>query len=117
MGILSSIKEKIFGTPDPGSPAPAETATEKVEPVDVEAVLEKIVKAKGLKLDWRGSIVDFLKALDLDCSLAARKELAVELKYVGTDSDGSAKKNTWLLKMVMRTLAECGGKVPKKLLK
>jgi len=87
------------------------------EPVDIEAVLEGIVKAKGVKLNWRTSIVDLLKALDLDSSLAARKELAADLKYNGKDPDGSAEKNIWLHKEVMKALAENGGKVPAALLK
>ena len=86
------------------------------EPVDVEAIVEAIVKAKGVPSNWRVSIVDLLKALDLDSSLAARKELAKELNYTGTDPDGSAEKNIWLHKAVMKALAENGGKVPKEML-
>ena len=93
------------------------TAAAKPEPVDVEAILEAAVKAKGQKLNWRTSIVDLLKALDIDSSLAARKELAAELKYNGKDPDGSAEKNIWLHKEVMKALAENGGKVPADLLK
>jgi len=87
------------------------------EPVDVEAIMEAAVKAKGIKLNWRTSIVDLLKALDIDSSLAARKELAAELKYDGKDPDGSAEKNIWLHKAVMKALAENGGKIPSDLLK
>lgn len=90
---------------------------EPAKPVDVEAILEAAVKTKGIKLNWRTSIVDLLKALDLDSSLAARKELAVELKYSGKDPDGSAEKNIWLHKAVMKALAENGGNVPADLLK
>jgi nucleoid-associated protein YgaU len=135
MGILNSIKEKLLGK----AAAPA-TITPKVQagasaaalaeaagkaalakaaakaPVDVEAILEAAVKAKGIKLNWRTSIVDLLKALDLDSSLTARKELAAELKYTGTDADGSAEKNIWLHKTLMKTLAENGGKIPNELL-
>jgi len=57
-----------------------------------------------------------MRALDLDSSLAARKELAKELKYNGTDPDGSAEKNMWLHKELMKTLAENGGKIPKELI-
>ncbi|MCL2264715.1 MAG: DUF3597 domain-containing protein [Treponema sp.] len=92
-------------------------AKAKAEPVDVEAILEAAVKAKGQKLNWRTSIVDLLKALDIDSSLAARKELAAELKYKGSDADGSAEKNIWLHKEVMKALAENGGKIPADLLK
>ena len=143
MGILNSIKDKLFGkaAAEPAKPTTvtqttvavptAATTTVPVVPtvsavpataeakvaVDVEAILEAAVKAKGIKLNWRESIVDLLKALDLDSSLAARKELAVELKYTGTDADGSAAKNIWLHKALMKTLAENGGKIPKELLK
>ncbi|MCL2214591.1 MAG: DUF3597 domain-containing protein [Treponema sp.] len=92
-------------------------AAKAAEPVDIEAVMEAKVKAKGIKLNWRESIVDLLKALDLDSSLAARKELAAELKYSGPHADGSAEKNIWLHKEVMKALAANGGKVPKELLK
>lgn len=68
------------------------------------------------KLNWRESIVDMMKALDLDSSLAARKELAADLKYTGNAADGSVEKNLWLHKELMKTLAESGGKVPKELL-
>jgi len=115
MGILSSIKEKLFGKEEPAKSTAPEQAN--AEPVDVEAILEAAVKAKGIKLNWRVSIVDLLKALDLDSSLAARKELAAELKYTGKDADGSAEKNIWLHKALMKTLAENGGKIPKELLK
>ena len=113
MGILNSIKEKIFGTK-----ATAEAATTKtLEPVDVEAIIEAAVKAKGVPSNWRVSIVDLMKALDLDSSLAARKELAKDLNYDGPHADGSAEKNTWLHKALMKSLAENGGKVPSALLK
>ncbi|MDR2921761.1 MAG: DUF3597 domain-containing protein [Treponema sp.] len=119
MGILSSIKEKIFGktTAEPVKPAAVTPATvQAAKPVDVEAILEAAVKAKGVKLNWRVSIVDLMKALDLDSSLAARKELAAELKYSGTHPDGSAEKNMWLHKELMKILAENGGKIPRELL-
>ena len=129
MGVLSSIKDKIFGK----KAAPASSASSSAlagkaasllgkpaapapEPVDVEAIVEAAVKAKGVPSNWRVSIVDLLKALDLDSSLAARKELAKELNYTGTDPDGSAEKNLWLHKAVMKALAESGGKLPKELL-
>ena len=66
------------------------------------------------KLDWRTSIVDLMKLLDLDSSLSARKELAQELHYSG-DVNDSASMNVWLHKQVMRRLAENGGKVPEEL--
>jgi hypothetical protein len=126
MGIFSSIKEKLFGKPAaavtttaPAAPAaPAATAVPAPEPVDVEAVLEAIVKAKGQKLNWRVSIVDLLSALDLPNSFPARKELAAELNMPdAANYGGTAEQNIWLLKAVMKALAENGGKVPKELLK
>ena len=131
MGILSSIKEKIFGkktTVEPvsteapasidqyASDATVEVVVPEPEPVDVEAILEAAVQAKGIKLNWRESIVDLMKALDLDSSLAARKELAADLNYTGSAADGSAEKNIWLHKALMKSLAENGGKVPVELL-
>ena len=82
--------------------------------VDVEAVLTGMAAKKGQKLDWQKSIVDLMKLLDLDSSLAARKELAKELHYTG-DTNDSAKMNVWLHKQVMQKLAENGGKVPESL--
>ena len=80
--------------------------------VDVEAVLTALAaKKKGEKLDWRKSIVDLMKLLDLDSSGASRKKLAAELAYTG-DTKDSATMNVWLHKQVMRKLAENGGKVP-----
>ncbi len=79
--------------------------------VDVEAVLTDLAAKKGQTLDWRKSIVDLMKLLDLDSSLAARKELAQELNYTGDTSD-SASMNVWLHKQVMAKLAASGGKVP-----
>lgn len=79
--------------------------------VDVGAILDAAVKRNGQKLDWRRSIVDLMKALDLDSSLANRKELAQELNYAG-DTNDSATMNVWLHKALMKKLAENGGKVP-----
>jgi hypothetical protein len=98
------------------APAPAATATAAASaPVDVAAILDAAVKANGQKLDWKRSIVDLMKALDLDSSLAARKELADELNYTG-DKNDSATMNIWLHKALMKALAENGGKVPAELL-
>jgi uncharacterized protein DUF3597 len=88
--------------------APAATATQQV---DVEAVLNAMAEKNPQKLNWRTSIVDLMKLLDLDSSLQARKELADELHYTGDKSD-SAAMNIWLHKQVMKKLAENGGKVP-----
>jgi hypothetical protein len=82
--------------------------------VDVEAVLSKLASQNKEKLDWRKSIVDLMKLLNLDSSLSARKELAKELHYTG-DMANSADMNIWLHKQVMIKLAENGGKVPDSL--
>jgi hypothetical protein len=79
--------------------------------VDVEAVLNGLASKSGQQLNWRTSIVDLMKLLDLDSSLANRKELAQELHYTG-DTNDSATMNVWLHKQVMQKLAENGGKVP-----
>jgi len=84
--------------------APAQT-------VDVAPILDKAVAAKGEKLDWKHSIVDLMKALDIDSSLSARKTLAKELGYTG-DTNDSASMNIWLHKQVMTKLAANGGKLP-----
>jgi hypothetical protein len=82
--------------------------------VDVAAVMDGLAAKSKQKLDWRKSIVDLMKLLDMDSSLAARKELANELHYTG-DMNDSAKMNIWLHKQVMNKLAENGGKVPEDL--
>jgi Domain of unknown function (DUF3597) len=91
--------------------APAQSPAAPISQVDVEAVLTTLAAKQGQKLDWRKSIVDLMKLLDLDSSLAARKELAKELNYTGDTSD-SASMNVWLHKQVMSKLAASGGKVP-----
>lgn len=138
MGILSNIFHKIFpeshpavAAPAPGAAAtpvsatpaatvaapagPAEPALAKennaIDEVDVEAILDKAAKQAGQPLNWRTSIVDLLKALQLDSSLEARKSLAQELHYTG-DTNDSASMNVWLHRQVMHELAENGGKVP-----
>ncbi|WP_432768059.1 MAG: DUF3597 domain-containing protein [Sphingopyxis sp.] len=126
MGIFSSIKDAIFGkkavaatpaapaAPNPvGSALDAATSAMAAAPppaeVDVDAILT--AEAAGKDLNWRTSIVDLMKLLGIDSSLANRKELATELGYTG-DLDGSAEMNIWLHKAVMRELAANGGKVP-----
>jgi Domain of unknown function (DUF3597) len=107
------------GGPAPSSgPAPAASSSGSasasappVHTVDVAPILDKAVAAKKEKLQWRTSIVDLMKALDIDSSLAARKELAKELGYTGDTSD-SASMNIWLHKQVMAKLAANGGKLP-----
>jgi len=93
-----------------GSPSSAGTGTPMTN-VDVGATLDNLAKEKKEKLDWKRSIVDLMKLLDLDSSLSARKELAKELNYTG-DTNDSATMNIWLHKQVMAKLAANGGKVP-----
>ena len=124
MSIFGSIMSKIFGhgsaqaanaSPSlapSGSPAsPATPASAPAQTVDVAAIVDKAAAAKGEKLAWRTSIVDLMKALDLDSSLTARKQLAKELQYTG-DTNDSATMNVWLHKQVMAKLAANGGKLP-----
>ena len=122
MSVFGSIMGKIFGggaqTPAVGTPAgvasqQASTGGQAgaMTTVDVEAVLIGLASKGGDSLDWRRSIVDLMKLLNLDSSLAARKELAKELKYAG-DMNDSAAMNIWLHKQVMQKLAANGGKVP-----
>ena len=124
MSIFGKIMSAIFGTkadaaPAGGSAAPAggaaggaaSSGAAPAQTVDVAPILDKAVAAKGEKLEWRTSIVDLMKALDIDSSFAARKELAKELGYTG-DSNDSASMNIWLHKQVMTKLAANGGKLP-----
>ena len=125
MSIFGKIMGAILGTKaeatEPaggagsaaGAPASAGAAGAgaSVQMVDVAPILDKAVAAKGEKLEWRTSIVDLMKALDIDSSLSARKELAKDLHYDG-DTNDSAKMNIWLHKQVMTMLAENGGKLP-----
>jgi len=93
------------------APPPAATSA---DPVDVTAIMDGLAAKAGEKLDWRRSIVDLMKLLNLDSSLAARKELAQELGYAG-DTNDSASMNIWLHGQVMTKLAENGGNVPAEL--
>jgi hypothetical protein len=101
------------GAPPAGgySSAAAAPAAAPAQTVDVASILDKAVVAKKEKLEWRTSIVDLMKALDIDSSLGARKELAKELGYAG-DTNDSASMNIWLHKQVMTKLAANGGKLP-----
>ena len=129
MSIFGNILASIFGhsakaqdtqaigaTGTPG-PSVAPAAAAKPVPatqVDVAAVLDRLATQKKQKLNWRKSIVDLMKLLDLDSSAAARKRLAKELNYTG-NMNHSASMNMWLHKQVMTKLAENGGKVPDEL--
>jgi hypothetical protein len=124
MSVFGMIRDAIFGAqarvqqaagqapamPQVGG-APAQ-APAQAQPVDVEAVLTEKQRAKGgPALNWRSSIVDLMKLLDLDSSLEARKALATELGYAGA-KDGSAEMNIWLHRRVMTELERNGGRVP-----
>ena len=93
------------------APTTSAPAAAPAQSVDVAAIVDKAAAAKHEKLQWRTSIVDLMKALDIDSSLAARKELAGELGYHG-DTNDSASMNVWLHKEVMAKLAANGGKLP-----
>jgi hypothetical protein len=130
MSIFGKIMSAIFGSKAAATPAgagaaagggaaagagssaaPSSAPAAPAQSVDVAAIVDKAAAAKGEKLEWRTSIVDLMKALDIDSSFAARKELAKELGYTG-DSNDSASMNIWLHKQVMAKLAANGGKLP-----
>ena len=138
MSIFGNIMSSIFGGPAQAAPPPASTPSSVGSPsapaaaqptssapaaaqpsaspptkaqVDVAAVMDRLAEESDEDLDWRHSIVDLMKLLKLDSSLAARKQLAGELHYTGNTKD-SAAMNIWLHKQVMIKLAENGGNVP-----
>ena len=126
MSIFGKIMGAIFGTSASATPASGGAAAPAsggaassgsaspaapAKTVDVAPILDKAVAAKGEKLEWRTSIVDLMKALNIDSSLSARKELAHELGYSG-DTNDSASMNIWLHKQMMAKLAANGGKLP-----
>jgi 3-oxoacyl-ACP reductase-like protein len=144
MGLFNSLMSKIFGHAAPATtasasqaataapaaggtpqtpaaagssaPVPAAAPAAPAAPVvDVAAVLNDLAKKNPEKLDWRKSIVDLMKLVGMDSSLAARKQLATELHFTG-DMNDSASMNVWLHKQVLIKLAENGGKVPPELL-
>lgn len=137
MGFFGNILEKLGmsstaagrpSVPPPSAPPPAAAAEapgttpaaatppRSVPVVDVVAQLEQRAAANPQKLNWRTSIVDLLKLLDMDSSLAARKELAKELNCPPELMADSAKMNTWLHKTVLARIADNGGNVPQDLL-
>ena len=93
----------------PQGPAP-------IAVVDVMANLEALAAANPQKLNWKVSIVDLMKLLDLDSSLASRKELATELGCPADKMGDSAQMNIWLHKTVLQKLADNGGNIPQELL-
>jgi hypothetical protein len=113
MSIFGSIMGAIFGHGSAQASA-SPTAAPSAPPgqtLEVAAIVDKAAAATGEKLAWRTSIVDLMKAHNLDSSLAARKQLANELKYTG-DTNDSATMNVWLHKQIMAKLAANGGKLP-----
>jgi hypothetical protein len=129
MAFFSKILEKLgFGSSGAAAPqettaapasqgaAPTEAAPKSVAVVDVVAQLEQRAAANPQKLNWRTSIVDLLKLLDIDSSFNARKELATELGCPPDLMGDSAKMNMWLHKTVLQRIADNGGNVPKELL-
>jgi len=126
MSIFGTIVSAIFGhssapgaTATSGTPSTPSTSASPAtgKPMsrpEVEEMIEKIADGQDEDLEWDRSIVDLMKLLKLDSSLAARKQLAKELGYTGA-LDGSAEMNTWLHEQVMTKLAEGGGKVPDSL--
>jgi hypothetical protein len=125
MGLFANLLSKIFGQQTAGAPTPSQTrdASAPASPgpsappatVDVTAILDDLASKNPEKLDWRKSIVDLMKLVGMDSSLAARKELAKDLNYTG-DTGDSATMNIWLHKVVIRKIADNGGKVPNELL-
>jgi pyruvate/2-oxoglutarate dehydrogenase complex dihydrolipoamide acyltransferase (E2) component len=130
MGMFSTILEKLGfkDAPAAAAPAPAPAATPAaataaappavvpMSSVDVVAKLEGLAKSAGQPLNWKVSIVDLMKLLGMDSSLAARKELATELGCPADKMGDSAQMNMWLHKTVLARIAENGGNVPKELL-
>jgi hypothetical protein len=122
MSVFGSIMSAIFGKAQAAAAGSSPTIVPSQMPagptplsnVDVDAVLNGLAAKNKEKLDWRKSIVDLMKLLNLDSSLGARKQLAKELGYSGDTSD-SATMNVWLHKQVMEKLAANGGKVPAEL--
>jgi pyruvate/2-oxoglutarate dehydrogenase complex dihydrolipoamide acyltransferase (E2) component len=135
MGLFGTIMEKLgFGaaahaaTPPPAAApasaapsAPAAAAPAALRPaamsaVDVVGKLEGLAAKNSQKLNWKSSIVDLMKLLNLDSSLTARKELATELGCPADKMGDSAQMNMWLHKAVLQKLAANGGNIPKELL-
>jgi hypothetical protein len=118
--VKPAVKPASFpGAPGP-KPAPMQAPSKPtaapvaISEVDVVKKLEEL--GKGKNLNWKVSIVDLLKLLDIDSSLAARKELATELGCPADLMKDSAKMNVWLHKEVLRQIAVNGGNIPKELL-
>ena len=125
MGLFSTLKDAIFGSAEakevavkkapPPPPAAVAPPPPVPQPVDLEETLAYMAEKRGQPSNYKTSIVDLMKLIGLESSLAERKELADELGYTGDKSD-SASMNIWLQKQVMQKLAENGGKVPAELM-
>jgi hypothetical protein len=124
LGMGSAAAAPVVVTPPsaaaaaaaPAAAPPAEAVVNPIAMVDVVALMEQKAKANPQKLNWRTSIVDLLKLLDLDSSLTARKELAVELRCPDELMGDSAQMNMWLHKNLLANIAANGGNIPKDLL-
>lgn len=121
MDVMGSIMNAVLSASAQATNAGAAAATGAaglagaIQGVDVEAALVARLQAKGNpELNWKSSIVDLMKLLDLDSSLDNRKALATELGYTG-EKDGSAEMNIWLHRRVMEELAKNGANVPASL--
>jgi hypothetical protein len=111
MSVLSMITNAVMAASARVQDA-AVAQAQTIQGIDVEAALAARQQAKGgPALNWKTSIVDLMKLLDLDSSLDNRKELATELGYTGA-KDGSAEMNTWLHRRVLEELARNGARVP-----
>jgi len=129
MGMFSTILAKLgFGADKVEAAIPAATAAttpapeaappavQAISEVDVVTRLAALATAHAEKLNWKVSIVDLMKLLGLDSSLAARKELAKELGCPADKMEESAQMNMWLHKTVLQKLAQNGGNIPAELL-
>lgn len=132
MGFFDGILDKLGLGHAPAAPAPAsqEAPAASAAPgsgetppspapitvVDVMAQLEKLAAEHSQKLNWKRSIADLLRLLDIDNSYAARKELAIELGCPAEKMDDSAQMNMWLHKTVLQKIADNGGNIPQQLL-
>ena len=102
--------------PTGGAPVGAVPRPAPIAVVDVVSKLEGMAAKNPQKLNWKVSIVDLLKLLDLDSSPEARKEMAKELGCPADKMGDSAAMNVWLHKTVLQKLAANGGNIPRELL-
>lgn len=114
--VTPAFKPREMEKDDAVLRGPAAVAPKAISEVDVVAKLEGLATANPSKLNWKTSIVDLLKLLDLESSFEARKELATELGCPADLMGDSAKMNTWLHKEVLKKIAANGGNIPKELL-